>query len=196
MLKIVHPRLKFDAVRNTRKIIAGLLALWGFSLLGSCSTTSEPRGRELLFEVINDGSTTNYPPGRTLVLRVFENGETEMDSYPSLNSGEQLYPFRPRRVSGRINEAHLDNFRSLLRGIDSEGISFYAPSVSKPLDSYITVTLIYKVNGESKEVVMQENDTHIHLDSLGSPPLRDFLREIYDARKAIQWKIGANGESR
>ena len=169
-----------DNVMN--KWITLALAICWSLFLGSCSASVEKRNDGTLFEVINNGSTTNYPPGETLVLRVSGNGQTEYDSFPSLNSSVRPFPFQVERKSANIDLAQVDEFRSLLEEIDSDKVSFYGPQTSRSVDSYVTVTLNYTLEGGPRQVRMEENDTHIHLNSLASPSLRKFMSLIYEIR--------------
>lgn len=153
-------------------------------IVGGCAP-SDAGPKELLFEVLTDASMSVYPPGKTLTLRAFSNGDVEFDFYFPHTPDRPGYPFRSEIKNGNITGEQLETFKSLLKEIDSESSNTEYKPTRLMMDAWVIVTLKYRSKTDMKQIILKENDSHLHLEQTGKYP--PALTKLLSLAKEISW---------
>jgi hypothetical protein len=162
-------------------IFVSFLAL-GCDSVHSVSGTGETKEKKMLLEVMNEATETIYPPGKTLTLRVFNNAEVEFDYYLPYTPERVGIPFSSEIRKTTITKEQLATIESLLKEIYSENPKTRYTPTQPMLDSHITVTLKYESKTGLKQIVMEENDSRLHLEKTNaySPALTKLMSLVYE----------------
>lgn len=153
-----------------------------------CATASKlaPNNDDLLLEMITDASDSVYPPGKSLDLRVYESGKTEFDNY-SPDELHKVEPATPQLKQTTINSEQLSAIRAVLNKLNSGNPKSTYPPTERIFDARIVTTITYKSNEGMKTIILQENDSHLHLEKkkhIYPQPLIELLN--------LSYKIGAS----
>jgi hypothetical protein len=154
----------------------------------STSATEGIKEKKMVLEVIKSAQGPIYPPGKVLILRVFNNSEIEFEHYPQYGPDRVGLPFTSELKKDFITKEQLDTFSSLLDELNSQAKSSYSPT-QQILDARVTETLNYESETGIKQIIMKENDSHVHYDKLNSSTLRNLMELVeqinHDRRKNL-----------
>ncbi|MEP6849078.1 MAG: hypothetical protein ABI999_09495 [Acidobacteriota bacterium] len=174
-------------------IVSSLLIVFIFASLAfsaSCSSsryTNATNGDErLLLEVVSESEGPVYPPGKTLTLRLYSDAAIEFDFFPQYGPDLAGVPFRTELKRSAITGEQFDAFLTIFDKMRfDEPKTMYTPT-RRILDSKIRVTVNYLSDNAMKKIIIEENDSHVHLESSGVYP--DSLVQLLKLVDAVYWE--------
>lgn len=153
--------------------------------------------RNLLLEVKTETSATVYPSGRTLDLRLYDNREVEFDFYLPNTPDRIGKPFESERRRSHITDKEFEDFLLLLNQTRHMGGKDFYAATQRVLDATIRKTITLDGDKSSRVIILEENDSHLHLREKGAiypPPLLNLLELVENTNRRLRKEI--NPESR
>ena len=120
---------------------------------------------------------------------MFNNAEIEFDYFLEYGPDRVGIPFSSEIKGSAITKEQLDKFKSLLEKLDSENLKSQYTPTQGIIDSHITVTVSYESRTGMKQIILEENDSHLNLEKTNIYPsslikLMELVYQIYyDNRK-------------
>jgi len=158
--------MKKIIVRIARSGIVILLLFCGSGCdaNGNIADSSSAANNRVILEVVSETSETVYPRGKILVLRLYDNSVAQFDFYPPNTPDRVGMPFESSLNRRSISQ---DKLASIVAYMDSLNFSqlrdVYEPTL-RPSDAFIKETINLQSGSKTKKIVLEENDSHLHLD--------------------------------
>jgi hypothetical protein len=120
--------------------------------------------KKVILEVSTKAGETSYPQGQILDMRLYNDMEVEFDFYLP-NTPERVgLKFTSEMKKGELTLEAFDQILSLLGKPDLLSASnYYKPSRSMSVDSSVKKIVNISYAGNEKQIVLEENDSHLHL---------------------------------
>lgn len=172
------------------------LVFWGnnciSSLQNSASNLRTTENKNLILEVMSETSKTVYPSGKILEARLYDNKEVEFDFYLPNTPDRVGMPFTSEKKSAKLSQEDFDKIKFLLGKSDLlNAKNSYAP-IERILDATIKKTVSFKFGTQGKIIVLEENDSHLHLEeksNLYPASLIRLLELVEDINKRLRKQI-------
>ena len=154
--------------------------------------------KELILEVITNASESSYPRGKVLDIRLYNDKEVEFDFYPPNTPDRIGMKFTSEKKDAKLSQEDFDEINSLLSKSDLlYAKNYYAPSRRSSFDSTVKKTVNFKVENQEKIIVLEERDSHLHLEEKSSvypASLIKLLEVVEDVNRKLRKQI--DSESR
>lgn len=152
-------------------------------------TESRPAADDaVILEICTEASELIYPPGKILDIRLYRSGELEFDKYSPEPDIKNIDKLDVKRERSKLSADELQTVITSLRDqrlYDSQDL--YQTTL-KMRDIDITKTIKITFEGKTKQITLEENDNHLHLEkktNIYPEPLLDLLKRAEAINKNL-----------
>ena len=166
-----------------RYLLAWMVAISTFVI--GCDQTTGAGGEnrqlhQLVCEITSESWGPVYPPGKVLLLRAYSKGDFEFDFCPEYVPDRAGIPFKSEIRKSVMSASELQSLQSAIEKLKASPLQTdYGPG-TRILDSRVAVTVSFPTDSGVTKIVVNENDSHLHLESGRYPAALKRLLELAD----------------